>query len=549
MKTKTPYQSMKSVKVLIDLKQKSLNPDRSAWIHFTVYNHIRDNILCIGTDKSVQTIVAETAALGEKRLYDEVIGLTNLYFMAFKNNRNDIMEAILKRYSNNADIQKFIKTAYNFNDTPYIFKQIVKFDLRESSKIRSGTYNHIRDKILCAGTKIQKDPNSIIIETMALGGDRFNDQVIAMTNLFSICVKHDKTDIMEFIMNKYEGKKNIQFFIANAYDGNYTPIMNAVYNGRLESVKLLVVHGAKLDIINNENENLLQAADAGLRDALKKKDSLLTRNRYEETKKYITSWIKKNQDKSVEELTDAITFTEYNSNENYDDNVSASAGGPSAKPVENLYLKDLSPDNIEELLTSQLDEFYETQDVSKITKVFIEINNIIKQDIVQSEIIKTIIEPYTEFLMESFSDVYSILKLNKEVAEVPIAKIEAIEVPIAKIEAIEVPIAKIEANEIPIKVGGNQSKKNVKSKPDKKALQFKVLEQDIDYKEQIKSNLNEIIEDQDADKIGDLFKDINILMKNNLIKNGEVKVLLHEHHDTIMSEYYLQALFLNHKFF
>ena len=80
-------------------------------------------------------------------------------------------------------------------------------------------------------------------------------------------------------------------------------------------------------------------------------------------------------------------------------------------------------------------------------------------------------------------------------------------------------------------------------------MQFKVLEQDIDYKEQIKSNLNEIIEDQDADKIGDLFKDINILMKNNLIKNGEVKVLLHEHHDTIMSEYYLQALFLNHKFF
>jgi hypothetical protein len=145
---------------------------------------------------------------------------------------------------------------------PYVKLGLIKLDIKNAC-IHPNTYKYIRYDIV---NKL-KNPNDIIHQVKSIGhGD--TDKILCLTNLFFICVKSDKIDMMQRIIDHFKDEKNVQNFIVNAYDRDYTPLMHATYNGCIESVKFLLSYGANIDIINKDGEDIFSATTAGLNKAL-----------------------------------------------------------------------------------------------------------------------------------------------------------------------------------------------------------------------------------------------------------------------------------------
>lgn len=214
----------------------------------------------------------------------------------------------------------------------------------------------------------EEQENEIIKQTLSIGVS-LNDKIIVLANLFFICVRTDKISLIQNIIRsvQFRFKENSQkyiYYMVNAYDRNYTPLMRAAYNCSTICLRLLLIWGANMDVININGDDINADAKKGYlqRCAEHPEYELFEKNKYKETIAFIKYW-KENKD-NIAELNDNIVYSE---------------------------------EDIDKIML----ECVENTNTYKLTKLFedLEANNI--------NIPENIINKYRNDLIEDFDDLYN----------------------------------------------------------------------------------------------------------------------------------------------
>lgn len=423
---------------------------------------------------------------------------------------------------------------------PFVKLGHVKLDVN-NARIHPNTYKYIRYEIL---GKLKNEAD-IIYEVKSLG-TAANDKIICLTNLFFACVKEDKIGLMQRIMDVYKNDKPVQKFIANAYDRDYTPLMHAVYRGRIESVKFLLSFGADINNINIKNETVFSAAFEGLKDQLKdpknKYADMLITNKFREIDDFLKWW--NLSDTTAEMRLDAIKIDNYNDVKPKIIVQAQAKASPlqEAKaviqqpeiviPVETFKMPPgslLSIDRAKEDIKELVETYIENSNTFMMKKLFNEINVLIDNKIIDTQAIKTILEPFIDIIMMDFDDVYPILKLDE-------AKVEASLQP-KVVECLPLQEAKVETEIIQLNQDVNDEfEVNIKFQC---PINIK-----YDLAKQITDLLDQYINKYDKKMMKKLFNDINSIVKSGFISSIDMKLILEPFVDTLFSDYFREVSIL-----
>jgi len=444
---------------------------------------------------------------------------------------------------------------------PFVKLGHVKLDV-SNARIHPNTYKYIRFEIL---GKLKNEAD-IIYEVKSLG-TAANDKIICLANLFFACVKEDKIGLMQRIMDVYKNDKPIQKFIANAYDRDYTPLMHAVYRGRIESVKFLLSFGADINNINIKNETVFSAAFEGLKDQLKdpknKYADMLITNKFREIDDFLKWW--NLSDTTAEMRLDAIKI------DNYNDvkpktivQVQAQAKAVIQQPeivipVETFKMPPgslLSIDRAKEDIKELVETYIENSNTFMMKKLFNEINVLIDNKIINTQAIKTILEPFIDIIMMDFDDVYPILKLDEAKVEASLqpkvveclplreVKVEASLQP-KVVECLPLREAKVEA-----KIEANVETEIIQLNQDvndefEVNIKFQCpINIKCDLVKQITDLLDQYINKYDKKMMKKLFNDINSIVKSGFITSIDMKIILEPFVDTLFSDYFREVSIL-----
>ena len=108
----------------------------------------------------------------------------------------------------------------------------------------------------------------------------------------------DKLEIMEYVLNNFPNRKSL----VNSKCGpkHFTPIFKSAYKGSIRALKMLLVAGADLSIVNEMGETVMQALEQGNLDTNTKKPEfkIFTNDRYNECRSFLNNW-KPSEDRIV----------------------------------------------------------------------------------------------------------------------------------------------------------------------------------------------------------------------------------------------------------
>ena len=223
----------------------------------------------------------------------------------------------------------------------------------------------------------------------------YNDRIIALANLFYICVRQNKMTTIVFIFRELSDSEKL--FVINSYDRLYTPIMHAAYDGSYDAVKLLIIYKADINITNINNEDIRSAALEGYKFSLTKLISIEQESR--------SIFIKPKYDKIIElidnirnnTLGDDINLNEFNFN----------------KKLNSFEYKIINIENdIFKQLTETIIHCIEDCNTTIMCKLFIEINNLITDKIVNKDDIVNFINKYKNELNEEYPEEFLILNIE-----------------------------------------------------------------------------------------------------------------------------------------
>ena len=253
----------------------------------------------------------------------------------------------------------------------------------QSAKINSIVFKYIKSLLN------NKNEFDIIKLTKAIGYSPI-DKIICLANLFFICVKQDKISLMQIIIDSINEKE--KEFIINAYDRDYTPLMQAAYYGSFNSLKLLLIWGADVNSINIHEEDVTTAAKEGLKNSLKslkekKQESLeiLVKPKYDSIIDYIQYW----KDNLNNPNKDNIFINEQNNKYKIID-------------IESDILSQ-----IETILQSCIDDCK----IKILTELFLEINNLMDDKLVLKKDIINIINEVKDILEDEYTEQLKIINL------------------------------------------------------------------------------------------------------------------------------------------
>jgi hypothetical protein len=267
----------------------------------------------------------------------------------------------------------------------YVNLSLIKLD-RNNTKIHPKAYNYIKSLILT-----HPEPEVIRI-TKAIGVNHF-DKIVCLTNLFFICVRQDKTSLMQRIIESVSQIEKV--FMVNANDREYTPIMHAAYNGSANSIKYLIHWGADINIVNKDGENVFSAADAGLKDEIVKFPSLelFLRPKFQEIKNHL-EWCKTNtEDFNFDDSSTNSTVSQMKSS---DETVSTLIN-----PKENIQ------EQFVDILRSCIDDCRS----STMIKLFNEVNKLVTDKLIDKKIVIDTLVEFRDILAEEYEDEFSTLVL------------------------------------------------------------------------------------------------------------------------------------------
>ena len=258
---------------------------------------------------------------------------------------------------------------------------------------------------------VLSNENEIIRMTKAIGHSE-NDKLICLANLFFICVRRDRTSLMQRIVDSLS-KDNIKEelnFIVNGNDLNYTPIMRAAYHGSVNSIKLLLPWGSDINFINCDGEDIVSATEAGLRDTLlanQKNGNLnfaeiFDVQRYHDIKEYINFWNENKNNPDREELFFDLITKDETFDETKDDTTNET------KKKYNILNTN---ENLSEQIETKLQDYIENSNIQKMTDLFLDINELIKDNLIDKIDINQIIEQYREILMDEYDNEFKVLEL------------------------------------------------------------------------------------------------------------------------------------------
>lgn len=253
---------------------------------------------------------------------------------------------------------------------------------QNNTAIHAKVYNYIKGLIMT-----QPEPD-VIRMTRSLGVSP-NDKTICLTNLFFICVRQDKTSLMQRIIDSVNDFERM--YMVNAYDRKYTPIMQAAYNGSANSVKLLLTWGADVNVINVDGEDIYSATAAGVKDAIAKHPNLeiFLKPKFQEINTYIQWWKDNMVDTPSDELTVSVMTMKVSDDE----------------PNKLIDTKSNIVSQIETILESCIDDSMTTV----MKKLFEEINQMVKSKVIESTIIDSVIEPFRKVLELDYEDEFAAL--------------------------------------------------------------------------------------------------------------------------------------------
>lgn len=258
----------------------------------------------------------------------------------------------------------------------FVNLKIVKLNLNNAA-VHPKVYNYIRSLILA-----HSEPDVIRI-TKSIGLSP-NDKTICLTNLFFICVRQDKTALMQRIIDFVT--ENERLYMVNAYDRKYTPIMQAAYNGSANSVKLLLNWGADVNIINVDGEDAFSATSAGCVNQVKEHPSLeiFLKPKYQEILNYLQWWRdnKHEKDITVDETVNTSFETE---------------------KIINVKLDIVSQ------IESCLESYIEDSRTKQMKQLFEEINSMVSEKIIDKQHISKIFDKFKEILETDYVEEYETL--------------------------------------------------------------------------------------------------------------------------------------------
>lgn len=266
------------------------------------------------------------------------------------------------------------------DEKPPVFlnMKIIKLDINNTA-IHPKVYNYITSLLSSF------DDNDVIRKTLSIGISH-SDKIIAIVQLFFVCVRRDKISIMQKIMDNRIISESDKHFIVNAYDRGYTPVMRAAYVGSSKAIKLLLHWGANPSPINIDGETIFDAIDAGLRDAIKANPLLeiFERPKFEEIRTYL-------KNVHSESLTNEVVI---------DTNLK--------KATIELHILNLN-ENIESQIDNLLISSVEDYNVNLLTQLFEDIKQLLTCGQLTKNVIDNIIDNYRDILQEEFPDEYAML--------------------------------------------------------------------------------------------------------------------------------------------
>ena len=286
--------------------------------------------------------------------------------------------------SSSNSVEKASYDAQSTRKPPVLNLKLTKLS-PTSTKVTPYVYNYIKNLLL------NNSDYDVIKNTLVIAKSR-NDKIIALANLFYICVRQNKITIIILLFRELTDQEKL--FVVNSYDRLYTPIMHAAYDGSYDAVKLLITYNADINITNINDEDIRSAAIEGYKNAIAKLISSEQESRIIFVKPKYDKIIQLIDDIRAGNINDDLQLEEYN--------------------YQNKFEYKLL--NIKNDIFSQINNiivpYIEDCNTSNMCKLFVEINNLIKDNIINKEDVKIFFDKYKSELESEYPEEYAILQFN-----------------------------------------------------------------------------------------------------------------------------------------
>lgn len=293
-------------------------------------------------------------------------------------------------YPNKGSSQKALYNASSPQDRkPPILNLKIHTLTPTCTEILPYVYNYIR-------TLLSKYNDYDVIKYTISIAKSHNDKIIALANLFYICVRQNKITTIIFIFREFSESEKL--FVVNSYDRAYTPIMHAAYDGSYDAVRLLITYKADINITNINNEDIRSAALEGYKSSIARLISIEQESR--------SIFIKPKYDKIIE-LIDNIR------NNTLSDDINLNEFKFDKKTSNSFEYKIINiAEDIFKQLTTIIVHCIEDCNTTIMCKLFVEINNLIIDKLINKDEIQLFINKYKDELIEEYPEEYSILKIE-----------------------------------------------------------------------------------------------------------------------------------------
>jgi len=280
----------------------------------------------------------------------------------------------------------------------FLNMKMIKLDVNNTT-IHPKVYNYIVNLLSCC------DDNDVIYKTITIGINQ-TDKIMALAQLFFVCVRRDKISIMQKIMDHpiVTNSDSTKHFIVNAYDRGYTPVMRAAYVGSSKAIKLLLHWGADPNPINIDGENIFDALNAGLRDAIKANPLLeiFERPKFEEIRTFLTN-LHLNEEVKLDTHDPILEQLHKPIETNNTDNT--------CKQI-TLSVLDIDGEvSIESQIDNTLISAVEDYNINLLSRLFSDIKELLNEGHLEKSIINDIIDNYRDILEDEFPEEYAQLNV------------------------------------------------------------------------------------------------------------------------------------------
>lgn len=278
--------------------------------------------------------------------------------------------------------------------------KLLRLDINNTA-IHPKVYNYI------ANVFKSNSDNDIIPKILPIGVNH-NDKVVALANLFFICVRKDRTSLMQKIIDCNFLKNPIdRHFVVNAYDRGFTPIMRAAYNGSSKAIKLLLFWGADKNATNAKGETVYGALESGLNE-LDDVMKILEGHKFAEIRNFLDRWEQnvENAELCLQELSDPTS----SNTEKISDNLDESSDELNIKKFKIITKCDDDQDYLQQI-SNLLVSYIENCNTSQLALLIEDINTLSSTSHELKEKIMAELDEYMEILQDEFSDEYEQLNL------------------------------------------------------------------------------------------------------------------------------------------